>query len=81
MDLPCLNCGEPWDMDYVVHEEPEAFVRRGGKITSCPACDGQPDIVFLDTDLKAKLEGFAAVADLLGDDLDGYAAFVEDIGG
>ncbi len=38
MDLVCTRCGEPWDVDYVLHEEPEGFKRKGGRIDHCPVC-------------------------------------------
>ncbi len=30
MDLVCCGCGEPWDLYYVLHEEPEGFQPRWG---------------------------------------------------
>jgi len=43
MDLHCTRCGEPWDLDYVLHDEPEEFkFKKGSKtIIECPACRGK----------------------------------------
>lgn len=78
MDLICLHCGSPWDADHVRHEEPDAFERRGGRITHCPACRELGPV--RDPELAARLEAAGAVADLLGDDVDGYESFLEDMG-
>ena len=67
MDLVCIRCGEPWDTDYVLHEDPKAFKRRGGRIDRCPCCPKE----------KPK-HSRAELADLLGDDLDGLAVTLED---
>lgn len=79
MDLVCTTCGEPWDMDYVLHEEPESFERVGGNITHCPCCEttSQEDI---SPQQREKLEIIENLAELLGDDIDGLAAEIEDLG-
>ena len=79
MDLPCINCGEPWDMDYVLHEAPHEFTRTHGRIDRCPACPttGDPQ---LSAAQRARLEAVATLADILGDDIDGLAAELEDLG-
>ena len=75
MDLICTNCGEPWDMDTVLHDEPEEFTRQGAAIVHCPACkeNGKPP-----PELREKLLAAREAGDLLGDDVDGYAAMLED---
>ncbi len=78
MDLPCIRCGEPWDLDYVVHEAPCAFVRQGGLIRRCPSCPKDPP--RLPAELAMRLSTVAAMAQLFGDDLDGLAATLEDGG-
>ena len=30
MDLICTCCGEPWDVDYVLHEEPTNLTAKAG---------------------------------------------------
>ncbi len=78
MDLVCTRCGEPWHMDHVLHEEPEEFKRRGGRIDRCPACPkGRPK---LHPKERARLQTIRELADALGDDIDGFAATLEDFG-
>ena len=75
MDLICTNCGEPWDMDTVLHDEPEEFTRRGAAIVHCPACKENGEAP---PELREKLLAAREAGDLLGDDVDGYAAMLED---
>ncbi len=76
MDVLCTCCGEPWDTYYVQHEEPEGFIRKGAVITACPFCKGRkPQIPAA---RREKLDAINAVAELLGDDIDGLAATLED---
>ena len=79
MDLPCINCGEPWDMDYVLHEAPHEFTRTHGRIDRCPACPatGSPPLSAAE---RARLHAVAELADILGPDIDGFAAELEDLG-
>lgn len=79
MDLICTNCGDPWSMDYVLHDAPQDFVRKGGVITHCPSCpkNGEKN---LDEKTKIRLEAAAEIGELLGDDIDGMAAMLEDFG-
>jgi hypothetical protein len=78
MDVVCICCGEPWDTDYVVHDEPEGFIRKGAAITACPCCKGKKR--ELPEQEREKLDAIASVAALFGDDLDGFAATLEDFG-
>jgi hypothetical protein len=77
MDLICTHCGEPWDMDAVLHDEPQNFKRSGAAIVACPACKENGPAP---TDLREKLVAAREVGELLGDDVDGYAAELEDLG-
>ena len=78
MDLVCTRCSEPWDMDYVLHDEPEGFQRRGGRIDRCPLC---PETTPKHSPRQQeRLDAIREVADLLGDDIDGLAASLEDFG-
>ena len=70
MDLICTCCGEPWDVDYVLHEEPHGFDRRGGRILACPCCHGTTPEGISQAE-RDRLSAVAAVAELLGDDVDG----------
>ena len=79
MDIRCTNCGEPWDVDHVLHEaEPEDFDRQGGLITRCPCCE-ENQRTPRPAKERSRLAAIAAVAPLFGDDLDGLAAFLEDV--
>jgi hypothetical protein len=73
MDLYCSRCGEPWELDYVMHdmapEEKEAFLKG----EYCPSCKGKE---IEKRPLRAELAG--ALQDILGDDIDGIAAEMED---
>jgi len=79
MDLVCVNCGEPWDVDHVLHDAPQEFIRKGGVIKKCPACpkEGQPN---LDEKTRVKLDAVEELGEILGDDIDGLAASLEDFG-
>ncbi len=78
MDLVCIRCGEPWDMDYVRHEEPDAFKRRGGRIDHCPCCPKEKP--KHSANQQERLDVIAELADLLGEDIDGLAGTLEDCG-
>ncbi len=73
MDLYCRRWGEPWDMDYVNWEmkPQEKTDFRSGKC--CPACRGK---TISEKPFRATLAG--VLGDLLGDDIDGLAAEMED---
>ena len=78
MDIICTCCGQPWDMYHVLHEEPQGFDREGALIKACPCCHGeQPDA--LNRHSRRQLGSLAEAAGLFGDDLDGFAAFLEDV--
>src|SRR3954465_6817428 len=79
MDLLCTRCGEPWDMYHVLHESPEDFERVGSRIARCPSCAGKQ--VRLSRSERERLDAIAHVADMLGDDVDGFAAFLDDMDG
>jgi hypothetical protein len=68
MDMVCLTCGEPWNMDYVLHEAPYKFTRRHSRIDRCPACPvtGRP---ALSAEERERLEMIAAIADVYGEDI------------
>ena len=78
MDLVCIRCGEPWDMDYVLHEDPKAFKRHGGRIDHCPCCPKHKP--KHSAKQQARLDAIAELANLLGDDVDGLAGTLDDFG-
>lgn len=77
MDVICTCCGEPWEIDYVLHDEPEEFNRRGGLIRACPVCHGARP-AGQSQEQRDNLNAIAEIALMLGDDIDGFAAFLED---
>jgi len=79
MDVYCLNCGEPWDI-FCLQDEPEEFKlaeENTGRIVACPCCEGKPQ--DLSPQQSGRLESISAVAELLGDDVDGLAAMLDDL--
>ena len=78
MDLICTCCGEPWAVDHVLHQEPDGFDRQGGLIRSCPCCHGTPPKGMTE-ERRSRLQAVAAAAQLLGDDVDGVAALLDDL--
>ena len=78
MDIICTCCGEPWDICHVLHEEPQEFDREGAQIKGCPCCHGrEPE--NLNRRTRNQLRALADAARLFGEDLDGLAAFLEDM--
>lgn len=77
MDTICARCGEPWDTDYVLHEEPEGFDRKGCLIRYCPTCKGKPE-PRRNRIQRERMTIIAEAAGLFGDDVDGFVCFLED---
>lgn len=86
MDINCTKCGEPWELDYFLHEAPDEFkMANASTILECPNCEGKERSTIL-ADMCAEekahtletCETAAALGDLLGDDVDGAAAMMED---
>ena len=80
MDLKCPKCGEPWDNDglhevvsegeYANYQEAyRAFIKDGCGVVFA----GRPCL----PDAKANMR--SELADLMGDDSDGYMAMMEDM--
>ena len=59
------------------HEEPHSFERHGGVIKACPCCHNKN--VKLSKKEKERLAAVREIAELLGDDIDGLAAELEDL--
>ena len=76
MDLVCTRCGELWSLDYVLHDEPEAFERKGGLIRRCPCCPKDKPRVSLRE--RQRIAAVKELAGLLGADADGLAAVLEE---
>ena len=74
MDLYCSRCGEPWEIDFVTQEMTQEERDHFNAGLGCPACNGKP------VDGRPFRANAAAVLrDVLGDDLDGAAAEMEDL--
>jgi hypothetical protein len=80
MDIYCTNCGEPWDVCGLWDWEPEERKRWkfGSTLVGCPCCEGKK--VDLSPAERERVEITAALADLMGDDIDGLASCLEDFG-
>jgi hypothetical protein len=78
MDVLCLRCGEPWHTDYVRHDAPEEFERNGCVITRCPACATRAATV--PPAARRRLTALTEDAELHGNDLEAFAAYLEDFG-
>ena len=63
----------------MLHEAPQDFRRTHGRIDHCPACPaiGRP---ALSQQEQERLDTIAAIADMCGDDIDSFAAELEDLG-
>lgn len=85
MDTYCSRCGEPWDVLGITDDPTDFKFAKGSKslILSCPACKNMTDDEInesLSPKQKERNELRAELADLLGDDVDGFAAMCEDFG-
>ena len=83
MDLPCPRCGEPWELDSlhdVAEERGVSFqaVRADFMAKGCAGLSGDyfGEIAECEPDEKAPMR--AVLAELMGDDIDGYMADCED---
>lgn len=81
MDIKCPKCGEPWENDSL-HEYAEeagstyAQVAKTFRVKGCGTAFAGWGVSTCVADGKSELRN--ALADLLGDDMDGYAAMCED---
>lgn len=91
MDIRCRRCAEPWDHD-TIHEEVEERAAQGEhadyhtvaaefRAKGCAAFRafmGRPEDWRCERQRTATTEAAGALYDLLGDDMDGAAAMLED---
>jgi len=70
-DVRCVQCGEPWEYYYVMHEMTEAEKKSILSGSGCPACKDR----VVD---KGKQAVIQEVMSFLGDDTDAFAAMDED---
>lgn len=89
MDIRCPKCGEPWDLD-TIHEAADEqdstyekvsadFRSRGCVAFGWGGCSTPSTEVDAHYGLPPQVAA-GALYDLLGDDLDGAAAMLEDMG-
>ena len=78
MDLYCPKCGEPFEMDYVQHDmtpqERNDFWAGRGCSAECKA------EVIEEKDRPMRAVACGVLRDVLGSDVDGIAAELEDLG-
>lgn len=81
MDLLCQRCGEPWDFFYITDEMTEEERRDFHAGRGCPCCRNKPDAdIHLSPRQQEAVTVQTAMRDVLGDDIDGLAAEMEDFG-
>ena len=73
MDVYCKRCGEPWELDYVQQDMPATERDRFWAGEDCPSCYGKPV-----ERQPFRAMATAALHEVLGDDVDGLAAELED---
>jgi hypothetical protein len=75
VDIYCPRCGEPWDVYSLVEDmtPEEAADLKAGR--GCPCCKGKP---VESRPFRAEASG--VLLEVLGDDIDGVAATLEDFG-
>jgi hypothetical protein len=88
MDIYCVRCGEPTDIDELHQRAGETqssfkfvqsdYYARGCEALGYPKCDREES---LDNEgrLSASL-AMSTMVDLLGEDIDGIASMMEDLG-
>ena len=81
MDVNCNRCGEHWDVDYLQHEIDDylGFVFGINRLVvlRCPSCGKRHKGSRKASQRRAFAE---ELAQLLGDDLDGFAAEMDELG-
>ena len=79
MDVLCERCGEPWDTDYVRHDMTQHEQDKFWAGNGCPCCHEDETPALTGRKLEATIAQ-KAMHDVLGDDLDGLASTMEDLG-
>jgi hypothetical protein len=82
MDIKCPICREPWDND-TIHDyagETGSTYAEVSKLFRTKGCGVAFDDWGITCEKSQGSEILSELADLLGDDLDGYASMVEDLG-
>ena len=84
MDILCIRCGEPWDVLGISDEFTLTQKRHFYEGKGCPSC-GTTSQGALEESEMYRSTTFArevqiAFKEVLGDDVDGLAAMMEDFG-
>ena len=82
MDVKCPLCREPWDNDTIhdYAEEASSTYAEVSKLFRTKGCGVAFSSWGISCEKSSDNSDLLALAELLGDDLDGYAAMVEDFG-
>jgi hypothetical protein len=92
MDVHCTSCREPWEFLYLMDDvkrapagspDAQGFVfdpPASVNVVECPACPRDHRGTVISRAPTGDDLVRAALADLLGDDVDGFAAECEDLG-
>ena len=75
MDVYCERCGEPHEVECLAEPDEYGLTLAGKRIVACGACEWHAAQGFPLRD-AAEIAGIAA--DLMGDDIDGIAAMMDD---
>ena len=82
MDILCTRCGEPWDVYSLTDDmsREEAAQLKAGD--GCPCCSHLTTIQIgnIHIDRRESMEIQKALAEVLGDNIDGLAGMMEDAG-
>lgn len=82
MDIHCKKCGEPWDIDSL-YEEADATGRMFNEVHQdfrTNGCSALSAFGAKCSEGRVADPLIAEITDLLGDDIDGAAALMEDLG-
>lgn len=77
MDLYCTTCGEPHEIECIDEPDEYGLTLRGRTIVACSSCEYHRKRGTID---KRAAGASAAMHDIMGDDIDGVAAMMEDMG-
>lgn len=78
MDIRCTICGDAWDIESLHHVGPGVGFDEAARLfrlMGCRAFRGQDHAPVID---KPAADAAVVLFDLLGDDVDGIAAMLED---
>lgn len=80
MDIYCTRCGEPWDMDVIhdIAEDHDIEYGQAHKLFLKNGCLAVDETITCLKQNKQVSAMYAVLADLMGDDVDGIAATLED---